>query len=76
MMNNASLTKILEDGIVTEEEIKEQSAKVTAIAVDQNMDTITLVTVGAKNIRWTANGKTIATGNSIDLDDHKRELGN
>lgn len=32
MMNNASLTKILEDGIVTEEEIKEQSAKVTAIA--------------------------------------------
>ena len=32
MMNNAPLTKILEDGIVTEEEIKEQSAKVTAIA--------------------------------------------
>lgn len=32
MMNNASLIKILEDGIVTEEEIKEQSAKVTAIA--------------------------------------------
>lgn len=32
MMNNTSLRKILEDGIVTEEEIKEQSAKVTAIA--------------------------------------------
>ena len=32
MMNNASLMKILEDGIVTEEEIKEQSEKVTAIA--------------------------------------------
>lgn len=32
MMNNASLMKILEDGIVTEEEIKEQSAKVTALA--------------------------------------------
>lgn len=31
MMNNASLMKILEDGIVTEEEIKEQSEKVTAI---------------------------------------------
>lgn len=32
MMNNASLAKILEDGIVTEEEILEQSQKVTAIA--------------------------------------------
>lgn len=32
MMNNASLMKILEDGIVTEEEIKEQSEKVTTIA--------------------------------------------
>jgi len=32
MMNNASLMKILEDGIVTEKEIKEQSAKVIAIA--------------------------------------------
>lgn len=32
MMNNTSLRKILEDGIVTEEEIKEQSAKVTTIA--------------------------------------------
>lgn len=31
-MNNASLMKILEDGIVTEEEIKEQSEKVTTIA--------------------------------------------
>ena len=32
MMNNASLMKILEDGIVTEEEIKEQADKVSAIA--------------------------------------------
>lgn len=32
LMNNASLMKILEDGIVTEEEIKEQSKKVTTIA--------------------------------------------
>ena len=32
MMNNTSLRKILEDGIVTEEEIKEQSEKVTTIA--------------------------------------------
>ena len=32
VMNNTSVMKILEDGIVTEEEIKEQAAKVTAIA--------------------------------------------
>lgn len=32
LMNNASLMKILEDGIVTAEEIKEQSEKVTTIA--------------------------------------------
>lgn len=32
MMNNASLTKILEDGIVTEEEIKKQSEKVVELA--------------------------------------------
>ena len=32
LMNNASLMKILEDGIVTEEEIKEQSEKVTTVA--------------------------------------------
>ena len=32
LINNASLMKILEDGIVTEEEIKEQSEKVTTIA--------------------------------------------
>lgn len=32
MMNNASLKKILEDGVVTEEEIREQSEKVTELA--------------------------------------------
>ena len=50
--------------------------KVTGIVVDQNGDTITLVTAGAKNIRWIADGKTIATGNSIDLDNHSKEIGN
>ena len=49
---------------------------VTAVAVNQDTDTITLVTLGAKNIRWIANGKTIATGNSIDLDDYSKEIGN
>jgi len=50
--------------------------KVTGIIVEQNSDTITLVTAGAKNIRWIADGQTIATGNSIDLDNHKKVLGN
>lgn len=50
--------------------------KVTAISVNEDDDSITLVTLGAKNIRWIANGKTIATGNTIDLDDYKSELGN
>ena len=34
MMNNASLMKILEDAVVTEEEIREQSEKVIALAKD------------------------------------------
>lgn len=38
VMNNTSLMKILEDGIVTDEEIKEQAAKVAAIA--ENLEQI------------------------------------
>lgn len=38
MMSNASLKKILEDGVITEEEIREQSEKVTALA--QNLEQI------------------------------------
>lgn len=34
MMNNESLMKILEDGVVTEEEIKEQAEKVIVIAAE------------------------------------------
>ena len=34
MMNNASLIKILEDAVVTEEEIREQSEKVITLAKD------------------------------------------
>ncbi len=49
---------------------------VTAVAVDQNTDSITLVTKDAKCIRWIANGKTIETGNRIDLNDHSDLIGN
>ena len=36
LMNNESLKNILEDGVVTEEEVKEQAEKVTAIAEELN----------------------------------------
>ena len=50
--------------------------KVTGIVVDQGNDTITIVATGDKNVRWIANGVTIEIGNTIDLDDHKKLLGN
>ena len=43
MMNNASLMKILEDGIVTEEEIKEQSEKVTTIAAKLEQEQLKMI---------------------------------
>ena len=50
--------------------------KVTAIVVDQESDSITIVATGDKNVRWIANVVTIEIGNTIDLDDHKKLLGN
>ncbi len=49
---------------------------VTGVIADQNSDSITLVTTGAKCVRWIADGKTIATGNRIDLDDYSDLIGN
>ena len=40
IMNNASFKKIMEDGIVTEEEIKEQSDKVVALLHDMERNTV------------------------------------
>lgn len=48
---------------------------VSAVLVNDNNDTITLLATDALNIRWIANGKTIATGSSIDLDDYSDQIG-
>ena len=43
---------------------------VTHIAVDQTADKITLSGANYDEITWVSNGKIIATGASLDLDDH------
>ncbi len=48
---------------------------VSAVFVNNDSDTISLFAANALNIRWIANGKTIATGNSIDLDDYASQIG-
>lgn len=49
---------------------------VFGVAANNNADSITLLTSNALLVRWIANGKTIATGNTIDLDDYSSEIGN
>lgn len=48
--------------------------EVYGISVDDVADTIAIRTNGLC-VRWIANGKTIAYGNSIDLDDYKSQIG-
>ncbi len=48
---------------------------VTNIVVDDENDTITLSTDNAVVIRWIADGKEIASGSTIDLDDYSNEIG-
>ena len=48
---------------------------VTNIVVDDENDTITLSTDNAVVIRWVADGKEIASGATIDLDDYSDEIG-
>ena len=49
--------------------------KVTDITVDDEEDTITITTENALLVHWIADGKVIATGNTIDLDDYSDEIG-
>ncbi|MPM68199.1 hypothetical protein SDC9_115130 [bioreactor metagenome] len=50
--------------------------EVTKVTVNDTEDTIALQTTSdALLVRWIANGKLIATGNSIDLDDYSDEIG-
>lgn len=49
--------------------------KVTNIVVDEAEDTITFTTENALLVHWIADGKVIASGNSIDLDDYSDKIG-
>ena len=49
--------------------------KVTGVSVDENDDEITISTKDAYMVHWIADGKVIATGNSIDLDDYSDSIG-
>jgi len=49
--------------------------KVTDITVDETEDTISVRTENALLVHWIADGKVIATGNTIDLDDYSDEIG-
>ncbi len=49
--------------------------KVTSIEVDDDEDTITIKAENASVIVWVADGKTIASGETIDLDDYSEEIG-
>lgn len=49
--------------------------KITEVAVDDDADTITLSTENDMCVRWIADGRTIAYGNSIDLDTYSGLIG-
>lgn len=49
--------------------------RVSSVSVDDRDDTITLSTKDAYMVHWIADGKVIATGNKIDLDDYSDEIG-
>ncbi|MDD6275996.1 MAG: hypothetical protein PUB20_04145 [Clostridia bacterium] len=49
--------------------------RITNISVDDFDDTITVDTKDAYLVRWIADGKIIAVGDEIDLDDYSEEIG-
>ncbi len=49
--------------------------KITNVVVDDIEDTITLTTENTLVTHWIADGKVIATGNTIDLDDYSDKIG-
>lgn len=48
---------------------------ITNVSVNEKDDTITLSAKDSLCVRWISNGVTIATGNSIDLDNYSSEIG-
>lgn len=50
--------------------------KITNIAVDERRDTITIKAANYTTIEWIADGKVIATGNTLSLRDHASSIDN
>ncbi|WOP19777.1 hypothetical protein [Raineyella sp. LH-20] len=54
----------------------EPAPTISSIAVDQTADSITIQGAGYHRIEWIADGKVIATGNTLDLDDVSASVDN
>lgn len=52
-----------------------EAPTVTGVSVDEAEDTITITAEDALLVRWIADGKQIATGETIDLDDYSEQIG-
>ena len=75
----AALVQMLDTALSTGEKFyagEEAVVPVLAgVTIDENNDVITLETENAVVIRWIADGKEIASGATIDLDDYSNEIG-
>ncbi len=69
LMQEAMENKKYEADYVTE------APWVSSVAVDDDADTIKLNVTGDWCVRWIANGRTIAWGDEIDLDDYSGKIG-
>lgn len=49
---------------------------ISNIEVDENADSITITGADYNTIEWVADGKVIATGETLDLDDHAADIDN
>lgn len=73
----ARLSEELGRDLGTTFEAKEDAPapKVNNITVNNTLDTITIQTENSEIIEWIADGKVIATGSTIYLDDYSQEIG-
>lgn len=75
----ATLTQMLDTALSTGEKFYAGEDAivpvVTDVVIDENEDTITLETENVVVIRWIADGKEIASGATIDLDDYADQIG-
>lgn len=73
-----SLETGIDWGTSFEQEIRDDSIpapKVTNVIVNENDDTITLNVDNALTVHWISDGKVIAVGNTIDLDEYAGQIG-